>query len=187
MGPIVRLTRACAVALGAALACSVVLIGCSQSPNPPPPTSPGSVSDHNQQDIVFATQLTDLNEQLVALGDAVSVTSDKPETEASIDEMQRTAKEQSSQASALLKTWNAKAPDVAEPPGILTDAQLDALLSAPSAQFPSLLAQALDQQLSGMQQIAHAELTGGQSDAAKKLAQSVLDTAAAQVAALRQS
>ncbi len=135
------------------------------------PESPSAViTSANQQDAVFAKQLIELNEQLVTIADVLIGKTDNSEVAAGLTELVRTGNERIVLAKGWLQTWGRTAVNAPPAPGILTDAQADALIDNNGPALLKAAKAAVESQLNGTLQISEAEVAGGQYGAATALA-----------------
>lgn len=178
-----------AAAIGVLAAGLVALGGCSSSPGGQASSSASSttnVTSNNQQDAVFASQLIELNEQLVTITDIISAKTDDPTVAAKLDDLARTANERIVLAKGWLRLWGRTAVQAPPPPGILTEQQQDALIDSSGAVLASAIASATKSQLEGTLAISQAETAGGENTAAKQVAQKLVDQSQAELAVLAQ-
>lgn len=173
-------TAAAAVSLTA-----VGLAGCSSSTtDQPSPNSTAVVTTTNQQDAVFAAQLIELNEQLVSIADILGAKTDDPKVAAKLAEVERIANERIILAKGWLKRWGRTAVEAPPAPGLLTEAQLDALIESNGADLAKAIASVTESQLSGTLEISEAEVEGGENSNAKQVAQQLVEKTEAELAVL---
>ena len=179
-----------AAAIGVLAAGLVALGGCSSSPGgqaSSPASSTTNVTSNNQQDAVFASQLIELNEQLVTITDIISAKTDDPTVAAKLDDLARTANERIVLAKGWLKLWGRTAVQAPPAPGLLTERQQDALIDSSGAALTAAIASVTQSQLQGTRTISQAEVATGENSSAKQVAQKVLaDQSAAELAVLAQ-
>lgn len=148
---------------------AVALVGCSSGSAQDTPTT-----GQNQQDAVFAQQLNELSEQLVQITDVLIGRSESPATQAQLEELARVGNERS----ALARAWlarngrtNSEAPPA---PGLLTDAQFNALIESTGTDLLKAIGVAAAKQKSGMRQICEQEIASGQNSELKTVAEELL-------------
>ncbi len=176
-----------AAAIGVLAAGLVALGGCSSSPGGQASSSASSttnVTSNNQQDAVFASQLIELNEQLVTITDIISAKTDDPTVAAKLDDLARTANERIVLAKGWLKLWGRTAVQAPPAPGLLTERQQDALIDSSGAALTAAIASVTQSQLQGTLAISQAELAGGENSSAKQVAQKLADQSATELAIL---
>lgn len=161
------------------------LAGCSASAGGSEATSSSAVvTATNQQDAVFASQLIELNEQLVAITDILSAKSDDPEANLKLESLQRTANERVLLAKNWLKLWGRTGVQAPEAPGILTEQQLDLLIESNGDKLAAAVASATESQLEGTLEISEAEVARGENSSAKQVAQQLIEQTTAELAVI---
>lgn len=160
------------------------LSGCSSTSADPQPTSSAVVTTTNQQDAVFAAQLIELNEQLVSIADILGAKTDDPKVAAKLAEVERIANERIILAKGWLKRWGRTAVEAPPAPGLLTEAQLDALIESNGADLAKAIASVTESQLSGTLEISEAEVEGGENSTAKQVAQQLVEKTEGELAVL---
>ena len=175
------------ITIGAAVfALAVVGLGaCSASSTDESSTNPTEVvTTTNQQDAVFAAQLIELNEQLVSIADILGAKTDDPKVAAKLAEVERIANERIILAKGWLKRWGRTAVEAPPAPGLLTEAQLDALIESNGADLAKAIASVTESQLNGTLEISEAEVEGGENSNAKQVAQQLVEKTEAELAVL---
>ena len=151
-----------------------VLAACTlPSGSPQPDTSVGATTA-NQQDAIFATQLIELNEQLVAITDILAGKTDDVQTSTNLAELERVANERIILAKGWLQRWGRTAVEAPEPPGTLTEKQLDVLVESNGPKLAAGIASAASSQLNGAREISESEVAGGENSRAKQVAEQLL-------------
>lgn len=140
----------------------------------------------NQQDAVFAAQLIELSEQLVTITDILEAKTDSPATSKKLEELSRTANERVSLAKNWLILWGRTNVDAPPAPGLLTEAQMDALIESNGAELNAAAATAMTRQLEGTLEISKAESSGGQNSTATSVAEQLAKTSQAELQVLGQ-
>lgn len=159
--------------------------GCSSpSADQPSPTSTTAVTTTNQQDAVFAAQLIELNEQLVSIADILGAKTDDPKVAAKLAEVERIANERIILAKGWLTLWGRTAVEAPPAPGLLTEAQLDALIDSNGPALAKAIESVTQSQLDGTLEISKAEVAGGENSTAKQVAQQLTTRTEAELAAL---
>ncbi len=151
-------------------------------------TTPGSSStnSHNQQDVTFATQLIELNEQVATMAKIAIAKTDNPQIGQGLEALVRSANERAALGYSWLKAWNQVDAVVAPAPGLLTSDQITDLTVSVGQNFKSALDTAVQYHLDkGVVAISRAELDGGINVDARRVAQGLIETAASELAALR--
>lgn len=151
------------------------LSGCSSPTSEPQPTSSAVVTTTNQQDAVFAAQLIELNEQLVAITDILSAKTDDPKALANLAELERIANERIILAKGWLQRWGRTAVEAPEAPGTLTEQQLDLLIESDGTKLAAAIASAAESQIEGTREISEAEVARGENTSAKQVAQQLIE------------
>jgi hypothetical protein len=120
-------------------------------------------SSRNQQDAIFAYQLSVLSEQLVQITDVMLAASTDAATQKQLDALGVTANERV----ALARTWlAANGRSNVEPvatPGRLTSQQFENLTTSTGSQFASAVTQAAEIQAAGMREICNQEIEHGEN------------------------
>lgn len=160
---------ALALAVGGLAACS------SSSTDAPSPNPTVAVTTTNQQDAVFAKQLIELNEQLVAITDILSAKTDDPKALANLAELERIANERIILAKGWLQRWGRTAVEAPEAPGTLTEQQLDLLIESDGTKLAAAIASAAESQIEGTREISEAEVARGENTSAKQVAQQLIE------------
>lgn len=168
------LVAACIAALVALVAaCSSTEAGPTPGPSPAQSSSNQSPSP---ADSVFVTQLAALSAQAVAISNAALAKSESPEDEVAVREAIRSNEERLAQLRQMTGAVPInKSPDI-DAPGLLTEDELVAVLSATGAEFARLSAEAATRLGDGMVSVSQAELDAGTYPPARRLAQSIVDT-----------
>ena len=177
------------ITIGAAVfALAVVGLGaCSASSTDESSTNPTEVvTTTNQQDAVFAAQLIELNEQLVAITDILSAKTDDPKVLADLAKLERIANERIILAKGWLQRWGRTAVEAPEAPGTLTEQQLDLLIESNGAKLAAAIASAAESQLDGTLEISEAEVARGENTSAKQVAQQLIDQTQTELSILNQ-
>lgn len=165
----------------------VGLAACSSSSiDQPSPSVATAVTTTNQQDAVFAAQLIELNEQLVAITDILSAKTDDPKALANLAELERIANERIILAKGWLQRWGRTAVEAPEAPGTLTEKQLDLLIESNGTKLAAAIASAAESQLDGTLEISETEVSRGENTSAKQVAQQLIDQTKAELSILNQ-
>lgn len=171
-------------ALGLAVA---GLAACSSASSDQPSTSPTAVvATTNQQDAIFAKQLIELNEQLVAITDILSAKTDDPKALANLAELERIANERIILAKGWLQRWGRTAVEAPEAPRTLTEKQLDLLIESNGTKLAEAIASAAESQLEGTLEISEAEVARGENTSAKQVAQQLIEQTKTELSILNQ-
>ena len=152
----------------------------------PSRTSSAIVTTTNQQDAVFAAQLIELNEQLIAITDILSAKTDDPKALANLAKLERIANERIILAKGWLQRWGRTAVEAPEAPGTLTEQQLDLLIESNGAKLAAAIASAAESQLDGTLEISEAEVSRGENTSAKQVAQQLIDQTRTELSILNQ-
>lgn len=184
---VTRQLRIRSVAVSTILVGSIALSGCSGGATGEDSLKPAQTSTgNNQQDAVFASQLIELSEQLVTITDILDAKTDDAVVSAKVDDLSRTANERIVLAKSWLKLWgrtNVQAPPT---PGLLTEAQQDALIDSSGAPLAAAISSATQSQLQGTLSISQAEIESGENSSAKQVAQKLADQSSTELAVLAQ-
>lgn len=184
---VTRQLRIRSVAVSTILVGSIALSGCSGGATGEDSLKPAQTSTgNNQQDAVFASQLIELSEQLVTITDILDAKTDDAAVSAKVDDLSRTANERIVLAKSWLKLWgrtNVQAPPT---PGLLTEAQQDALIDSSGAPLAAAISSATQSQLQGTLSISQAEIESGENSSAKQVAQKLADQSSTELAVLAQ-
>ena len=168
--------RVLIVCIAAAATISLAgLSGCSSTGSDPQPNSTSVVTTTNQQDAVFAAQLIELNEQLIAITDILSAKTDDPKSLANLAKLERVANERIILAKGWLQRWGRTAVEAPEAPGTLTEQQLDLLIESDGTKLAAAIASAAESQIEGTREISEAEVARGENTSAKQVAQQLIE------------
>jgi len=175
------------VAAAAVTLAAVGLAACSSSAtDQPSPNSTAAVTSTNQQDAVFAAQLIQLNEQLIAITDILSAKTDDPKALANLAKLERIANERIILAKGWLQRWGRTAVEAPEAPGTLTEQQLDLLIESNGTKLAAAIASAAESQIEGTLEISEAEVARGENTSAKQVAQQLIDQTQTELSILNQ-
>ena len=168
-----RSLAAVAVSIGVLIPISA----CSTTSDPPTgPSVTASVNDaHNQQDVTFATQLIDLSEQLIDVANVLQAQTDKLAVQKVLTELTRTAGERIALANSWLQAWGEAPADIPPAPGLLADAQFNALLDDSGPQLRSSIETAVRIQTDGIKSVCATEMEDGENSTAIDYARQLND------------
>lgn len=168
------------IATAGTLTLTLTLAGCgsSDTPGPSPTSSTGSMmadlGAHNAADTRFLMQLSELSQQAIAISQAVEARASDAQANASIGESIRLNDERLTLARNLILTWGQAAAEAPDAPGLLSEQQLNEILVATPAKFPSLVATAGTQILGGLVAISEVEVNEGENPTVKRQAETIL-------------
>jgi len=177
--PLVRAVVIAVLAVGMLVSCSSGRDGANSS-------STSVLTTANQQDAVFAAQLIELSEQLVAITDILSAKTDDPTALANLAKLERIANERIILAKGWLQRWGRTAVEAPVAPGTLTEQQLDLLIESNGTKLAAAIASAAESQLEGTLEISEAEVAHGENTSAKQVAQQLIGQTKAELSILNQ-
>jgi uncharacterized protein (DUF305 family) len=147
---------------------------------------------HNAADVTFATDMISHHRQAVTMADMAVMSATNPAVKTLAATIKAAQSPEISQMSSWLTSWGAKVPEAGmdmgmtgmSMPGMMTAAEMAELQAAKGAAFDKLWLQMMISHHRGAIAMAKTELSTGQSASAKKLAQSISTSQAAEVATM---
>lgn len=174
-----------------ALAGALALAGCSGSENPEQHTAAGEHAGHNDADVMFAQMMIPHHEQAIEMADVVLA---RPDADPQVAELATQIK--AAQAPEIeeldgwLDTWGAERTAEhdghAGMDGMMSEEDLQALGAATGTEADRLFLEQMVAHHEGAVEMAQAQVESGEDAGAVKMAQTVVDTQAAEIETMRQ-
>lgn len=176
--------------VGLAVACLLLLgfalTACSSTSSPSPVASvPSAGAGHNNQDVTFARQLIELSQQLNTVVDIMIGRTDDTTAESRLNDLSRTVRERVALCRSWLISWNAIGASASPAPGLVTDEQVEQLITADATQLAVALNQFIADQQRGIEEVSAAEVNGGDNPAPRELARDLPSRSQAELSSLK--